>query len=299
MSNSEQHFEHHVCVDTAIDPDNVQANLPTDQSLPVAVELLARTSGLSKNQIKQAMSKGAVWLSRNDNVQRVRRAKKLLQRGDTLHLYYNKKILVQQPPPAVLIADESAYSIWYKPYGMFCQGSKWGDHCTIQRWVENALQRPTWLVHRLDRATKGLMILAHDKQCAQKIATLFRHRKIQKHYRARVHGQFPQQTQPQTISEAIDGRAAVSHVKLIAVNITDNQSLVEIKIDTGRKHQIRQHMAIIGYPIVGDRLYGVGNDSVDLQLCSWSLEFYCPVFDLKKHYSLITSQLTDTIAFAS
>ena len=64
-------------------------------------------------------------------------------------------------------------SIWYKPYGIYCQGSKWGDHHTIHRMAEQQLQRPCFIVHRLDRATTGLVIVAHKKKIAAALAALF------------------------------------------------------------------------------------------------------------------------------
>lgn len=53
--------------------------------------------------------------------------------------------------------------------------------------------------------------------------------------------------------------------------------MVEIKIDTGRKHQIRRHLSALGFPIVGDRLHGNGEQGVDLQLTAFSIEFKCPL----------------------
>jgi tRNA pseudouridine32 synthase / 23S rRNA pseudouridine746 synthase len=74
-----------------------------------------------------------------------------------------------------LIADEASFRIWYKPAGLMLAGTKFGDHCAINRWVEtNQLpQRPVFIVHRLDRFATGLMILAHTKQAAGQISEQF------------------------------------------------------------------------------------------------------------------------------
>ena len=98
--------------------------------------ILARETGLSQQTLKAAMQKGAVWLYQEKRDQRLRRNNKKLHPGDQLQLFYNTAILNQEPPAPSLISDEKDYSIWYKPYGLFCQGSKWGDACTINRWVE-------------------------------------------------------------------------------------------------------------------------------------------------------------------
>ena len=66
-----------------------------------------------------------------------------------------------------------------------------GDHCTIYRWAEQQLkpERPAFIVHRLDRAASGLIILAHSKKMAQTFSQLFKNHDIQKQYRATVEGE--------------------------------------------------------------------------------------------------------------
>ena len=148
--------------------DNVDSN---------AVSLLAEATGLSRQHIKQVMQKGAVWLEekKTGKPRRLRRASKTLAVSDELHLYYDTQVLESIPTPPQLIADQGEYSVWYKPYGMLSQGSKWGDHCTVQRWVEQNLtpQRPAFVVHRLDRAATGLIIIAHQKRIATELAVRF------------------------------------------------------------------------------------------------------------------------------
>ncbi|MDH5361443.1 MAG: RNA pseudouridine synthase, partial [Gammaproteobacteria bacterium] len=88
------------------------------ESESMAIDLLAGVCELSRAQLKQAMQKGAVWYTRGKHTQHLRRAKKLLQPGDSLHLYYDEKVLGETVDGAELIADEGDYSVWYKPYGM-------------------------------------------------------------------------------------------------------------------------------------------------------------------------------------
>jgi len=94
--------------------------------------------------------------------------------------------------PAILVEDCGDYSIWNKPSGMLSQGSKWGDHCTIYRWVEKNLQpeRAAFVVHRLDRAATGLILLAHKKSVASQFSRLFEKREIYKRYLVKVKGDF-------------------------------------------------------------------------------------------------------------
>jgi tRNA pseudouridine32 synthase/23S rRNA pseudouridine746 synthase len=75
-------------------------------------------------------------------------------------------------------------------------------------------------------------------------------------------------------------------VRTLQQDTEGDRSLVEVQIETGRKHQIRRHLASAGYPIVGDRLYGVAGDSDNLQLCAWRLAFCCPATGINKRYQL-------------
>jgi len=268
VESNNQKFECHV-------------TLGSDQGV---VEPLVRASSLSGNQIKQAMTKGAVWWRRGSRTERVRRASRVLRKGDEVFLYYNEQILSESPTPCLLVSDEADYSVWYKPYGVRSQGSKWGDHCTLHRWSEQNLkpERPAFTVHRLDRAATGLMLIAHKKRVATQLATLFERREVEKRYVAIVHGAFPSGP-PQTIEEPVDGKEAVSHVTLL---MAAARSLVAVTIETGRKHQIRRHLSHLGYPIVGDRLHGLDGDEENMQLRAVELAFTCPVSGEKRRYSV-------------
>jgi len=256
-----------------------------------AAALLALESGLSKQLIKQAMNKGAVWLTRGKHTQRLRRAKRALKLGDELHLYYNQEVLEHEVADAELIADEDQYSLWYKPYGMLCQGSKWGDHTTINRYAETHLtpDRPAFIIHRLDRAATGLVLIGHSKKTTAALAKLFEQRRLDKYYQVIVEGHFSNHGVDGlvTIDSEVDGKPARSHAKLLKYNAEQNRSLVQVKIESGRKHQIRIHMASMGYPVVGDRQHGIADESeVNLQLTSCYLKFPCPITGEEKEFEL-------------
>ncbi|MBT8118946.1 MAG: RNA pseudouridine synthase [Gammaproteobacteria bacterium] len=232
------------------------------------------------------MTKGAVWLESSSGIQRLRRAKKQLAENDTVHLYYDAAIQDTAPAAAELIDDQGDYSIWNKPYGMYSQGTRWGDHCTISRWAEQHLkpQRPAFPVHRLDRAASGLMILAHTKKMAQVFSGMFKKRKIQKQYRATVIGRLDDIDLPFSIESTIDDKPAMS--KILSLQQQDNNTTVVIEIETGRKHQIRRHLSAMGFPIVGDRLYGSDAPEDDLKLQAIYLKFNCPITDQVREYKL-------------
>ncbi len=274
--------------------DPIETHLLIESPEDSPVDLLQRATGLSKQKIKLAMTKGAVWVTRGRNTRRLRRVKRTLRAGDKVHLYYNEKILAEIPPAPTLIADVGGYSVWQKPYGLRSQGSKWGDHCTVARWAERHLlpERPAFIVHRLDRAANGLILVAHSKTIAAALSDLFQKREVEKRYRALVTGDFSEQSNPVRVEQLIDDKEAVSEFALLEVGADGKQSLVDVRIETGRKHQIRRHLAGLGHPVIGDRLYGTGEkDGVDLQLTAYLLAFHCPVNDKQVEYRLATELL--------
>lgn len=276
----------HTDSDDSDTPTHFELHLSAEASGQTIIELIAANCSLSKQKIKSVLDNGAVWFQSGKVIQRVRRAKKTVNKEDRIHLYFDDKIQKTKPENAALIADEGDYSIWNKPCGMYSQGTKWGDHCTIYRWAEKHLtpQRPAFLVHRLDRAANGLILLAHSKNMASQLSTLFSKRKIVKRYRATVAGKIDTPL-PFTIDDPIDNRPARTTI-LSSESGTRGSTTLGIEIETGRKHQIRKHLAGLGHVIIGDRLYGSKQTQGDLQLQACYLKFTCPVTGKKREYSL-------------
>ncbi|MGI9329172.1 MAG: RluA family pseudouridine synthase [Gammaproteobacteria bacterium] len=271
-----------------------EAHVPVRSAQDNAVDLLHLATGLSKQRIKSTMTRGAVWLTRGKKTQRLRRAKRALAEGDEIHLYYDEKILAETPIEPALLADLGGYSVWQKPYGLRSQGSKWGDHCTVVRWAEQHLQpeRPAFTVHRLDRAASGLLLVAHSKSMAAALSKLFSEREIEKRYCAVVDGDLSRSPAFIRVEEPLDEKEAISEISFRQLSTDGQRSLVDVRIETGRKHQIRRHLAGLGHPVIGDRLYGTGReDGVDLQLTAYLLAFHCPLKDAPVDYRLPADQL--------
>lgn len=249
-----------------------------------ALDELVEISGLSKAKLKDAMAKGAVWLHQGKKSKRLRRAQTTLKTGETISLHYDSELLSRSALEPVLLKDESHYSVWYKPAGTLSQGTLFGDHCSLLRQAEQffACKRPALLVHRLDRETDGIMLIAHSKKAAAALSNLFQSRSVIKRYRAQVRGEIPEALE---ICAPIDGKVASTKIKRLNYDPENNASDVEVLIETGRKHQIRRHLAEVGFPVLGDPAYGNHNsDSRGLQLTASEISFICPLRKQSRHY---------------
>ncbi len=127
------------------------------------------------------------------------------------------------------------------------------------------------IVHRLDRETSGLILVAKTDAAHRKLAAQFAKREVKKQYVALVHGRFKQASgtvrtpiardpvhRTRMTSRLAEGRAAITHYAVREEMETPFGvfSLVDVQIDTGRTHQIRVHMSSLGHPVAGDTLYG-------------------------------------------
>jgi len=258
----------------------------TESTLAIAVfqACQEQDSTFTKAQVKALLLKGGVWLqSAKASVPvRTRRAKKNLLKSDTVYIYYDQRVLNSSTLPPQNLYDFGDYSVWYKPKGMLCQGSKWSDHTVINRWIEMQHQKPCWIVHRLDRATDGLILIGHNKKTTAQLASLFEQKKVLKTYRASVTGNFPYETK--TLTSPVAGKSAISHINKIQFHKDLQVTELEITIETGRKHQIRTHLAEIGFPIIGDRLFNSDNLSVDLQLTAIRIELMSDISHFQQKF---------------
>lgn len=147
------------------------------------------------------------------------------------------------------------------------------------------------ILNRLDKETSGLVLVAKDRYAASLLEPTHKH--IIRKYLCKVEGKV---VDSGTISNYIDkeensnrryvsssGKLAISHYKVLSYS--DEESLLEFVLDTGRTHQIRVHTKHMGHPIIGDKLYG-GKENPVLCLTSYSISFIDP-FSLKEiHYSI-------------
>ena len=149
-----------------------------------------------------------------------------------------------------------------------------------------------YIVHRLDKATSGIMVMAKSKQAKNDLQEQFQERTVHRTYRAVVEG-CPNPVSGTVQSWLIEdkhlnikavnknhpkGKEAISHYHVLESN--DKTSLVEVSIETGRRHQIRMAMQHLGTPVVGDERHGaVTNPHKRIMLHASALEFLHPETD--------------------
>lgn len=156
----------------------------------------------------------------------------------------------------------------------------------------NGVIRPG-IVHRLDKDTSGLIIIAKNNLAHVKLTEMFKDKTIEKRYVCICKGNFKDQEgrvenligrDPKDRKKMAvvfeNGKKAISNYKVL--DSVNNFSLVEVGIETGRTHQIRVHMKSLNHPIVGDEVYGSSSDLAKRQMLhSYFLEFNHPITDEK------------------
>ncbi len=189
----------------------------------------------------------------------------------------------------VLYEDDDCVVI-NKPIGLLTHSKgTFNPEATVSTWLRSRMKAMSGeragIVHRLDRATSGVMICAKTPEALGWLQKQFSQRKTKKSYAAVVQGVMAEPEaiidmpiernpkKPQTFRVGNNGKPAVTAYKVVKTDGT--RSLLELKPTTGRTHQLRVHLAQLGHPIIGDTFYG-GKPADRLFLHAHSLEITLP-----------------------
>ncbi len=220
----------------------VVSKVEAGQSLQV---FLSAKLAVSRRAAKNLLDARSVWVNRRC----VWMAHHELHQGDTVEV--TAKLADKAPTPAKIrvLAEDDHYLIVDKPSGLLTVG---------EGGVEETMRAQTGIgalraVHRLDRDTTGCLLFAKSEAAFDAAVALFKTRRVTKLYHAIVYGAFGRNSS--TVDQELDGERAVSHFQREAMS--EDATFLRVRIETGRTHQIRRHLASIRHPVLGDREHGV------------------------------------------
>ena len=243
----------------------------------------------SRSALEKLIESGAILV----NKQQVK-TKYLLKEVDVLTLDFAE--LDKEPDSIelpILYEDENVIVI-DKPLGVLAHSKgAFNKEGTVATFIQPRLNGSSeWknsnragIVHRLDRATSGVMICSKNELTSSYLQKQFSNRTVKKTYLAIVSGELPELNglidvaiernpkKPSTFRAGINGKPAQTAFKELQSD--HMHSTIELKPKTGRTHQLRVHMAYLKHPIVGDLLYG-GEEAERLMLHAHTLELTLP-----------------------
>jgi len=232
--------------------------------------VLAHHSRLSRSSVQKLIEAGLVCVGDQPASKR-----QLLQVGTTVSwepLPEKPQVLRSEPVPFTIIYEDEWLLVVDKPAGVVVhpgQGNEYGTlvQGLLDHGVRGGHERRPGIVHRLDKETSGLLIVARSDESYQALVQAMSQRTIKRTYAALLSGSIPQDegTIDAPIGRHIRDRKrmsvhtaaprrAVTHFT-VRRRYTDS-TLAEVRLETGRTHQIRVHFSALGYPVVGDATYG-------------------------------------------
>lgn len=213
-------------------------------------DFLARQLNLSRNKAKTILDERQAFV----NGRRVWMTKHEMKKGDVVEVMVPQQAPRRTPRPPAILFQDNEYLVVNKMPGRLSNGPD-----SLEADLQTLLNQPKLqAVHRLDRDTSGCILIARSKDAFDRAVELFKEQKIVKVYHALATGDIKERER--RIDYALEGEPAVTHVYRVASN--DLASHLKIKIETGRTHQIRKHLAYIGHPVLGDRTYALRGGAV-------------------------------------
>jgi 23S rRNA pseudouridine1911/1915/1917 synthase len=274
------------------------------ETVSTASDLLAVLRSMfpqsSSTTLRKMLTQGRVVV----NGEVVHRAKSEVVAGDTVEVLERQRAEERTPPPTIgpavdldVLYEDDALLVVNKPHRLLSVATDRLEMDTLHSRCVDYLKhqnKDAWcyIVHRLDKDTSGVMVLAKHPTAKRELQQQFHDREVHRTYLAVVEGapRPPLGTIRTWLMEdkhlnvkAVNknhpqGKEAISHYHVVKSNETS--SLVEVSIETGRRHQIRMAMQHLGTPVVGDERHGASTDPHQrIMLHASSLEFLHPEND--------------------
>lgn len=209
------------------------------------LDFLVRRLGVSNRGAKRLLDARVVFV----NGERVWMAHHPLRAHDQIEVHDLPETAAARPKDLILYEDED-FVVANKPANVLSNGSD-----SLESELRTKLRlRSLGAVHRLDRDTSGCLLFAKHDAAREAMISIFRNQEITKVYQVIVAGGV--KFASETIDAAIEGKTAITHLKTL--RRSQEASLLQVHLGTGRTHQIRKHLAAIRHPVLGDKAYGTG-----------------------------------------
>ena len=269
--------------------------------------LASRLPDVSRTRLQRWIELGAVWCE-----SRVLSAKSRLIGSEILFIRplprEADQSFVADPVDLDVVAQTEHYLVINKPAGLVVHpgAGNWRNtllNGLIHHWPAQALLPRAGIVHRLDKDTSGLLVVARSELARQSFTDQLKDRQMSRRYLTLAHGKVagsgtvdapigrdPFQRTRMAVVRASSGKPAITHYAPLAQGLIQSNvvSLLECRLQTGRTHQIRVHLSHIKHPILGDSLYGGSKLGIERQaLHAWRLGFADPLEGAQKFWKVL------------
>ncbi len=245
----------------------------------VPQSLIEKNLRNGKIKVNKKKIKSSYKVKTNDKIELFNlNFKKSLEKKDNKFLPSEQIIKSNE---SLIIDNNQDFVVINKKAGISVQGGTKSRKNLIDIFSKSKIfsQNKPFTVHRLDKETSGVFIIAKNRESAQLLTSLFRLRKVHKTYLAICQGEFSKNS-GELIHDLVryeNNKQIIEKAKTIykVLDKNSNSSLVEMKPITGRKHQLRKQLLDVNYPIYGDQKYKINNKSINknLMLHSYQIKF--------------------------
>jgi 23S rRNA pseudouridine1911/1915/1917 synthase len=250
-------------------------------------------SNFTKSYVQKLIQEGQILV----NQQRVKNGY-IIKKEDAITYDIQAPVILEIPSfdmPLDIVYEDNELAIINKQKGLIVHPASSTKEMTLVSALMHHLTnlssingtiRPG-IVHRIDKDTTGLLIIAKTNQAHLVLSEMLKKHEVSRHYQALVHGYIPHESfsidlpiarhlsQRKKMAVVKDGRRAVTHVKVLHRYL--KHTLVQVSLETGRTHQIRVHLSHLGYPIVGDPVYGIKKEAFGQLLHAYQIQLNHPI----------------------